>query len=1198
MKNMLLICLMAIFSLLLESVNAQQSGQHPTLVRTAVYSDAIPSLLDLPIIPPQTSQNQPSEGEVENEMNLHELRGLHANHTDLQLDPVLQEPVKDNTAVAPLAPIQNFDGIYNTWNVYPPDTQGDVGPNHYVQVVNLGFQIWNKSGVSLYGPANLSTIWTGIPAPWNGTNNGDPIVLYDQAANRWMIAQFSLPNSTQYAMLIAVSQTSDPTGAWYRYVYQFGNKMPDYPHFGVWPDGYYMAVNQFISGSSWGGVGACAFDRAKMLAGDPGAAMIYFDLGASSDPGSMLPSDWDGAITPLSNEPNYFTYFNDWSSPTEDYLKIWQFHADWTTPSNSTFTQAYSLVTAPFNSTVCASGNCVPQLGTTVKLETLTDRLMYRLQYRNFGGYQAMVTNHTVNADGAGKAGIRWYELRNTGSGWSIYQQGTYAPDASNRWMGSIAMNASGDIALGYSVSSASMYPAIRYTGRLNSDPLGTMGIAEQSIIAGSGYQSGSAARWGDYSMMSVDPADDLTFWYTTEYYQTSSSVNWRTRIASMQLAPPNIAPIPQFNAGTVKPCINTPVILYDQSAGLPTSWSWSVTPSGYTFVDGTTSTSQNPHISFTAYGNYTVTLTATNSFGTNSVTKTNFISVNVANPDFVASNTSVVVDNPVTFTDASTCAVTSWLWDFGVDAIPPTANTQGPHTVTYNSTGPKTITLTLNGTIIQTKTNYINVTPVTYCTPAYTNGTGAGDYITLVKLGSINNATGASANPFYTYYSDQWTDLEKGSTYVLTVSPGTYATGNNISAWIDFNRNGSFETTEKLGNVTVPPTPATGALSFTVPLTAVSGPVRMRVREVWNNTTFDACSSYGYGETEDYNVNLISPLPYCQPSYITGTVEGDYISLVQMGSINNATGASASPFYSYFSDQITDLAQGSTYSLTVSAGTYSSGNNISAWIDYDRNGVFDASEKLGNVTLPAAPTTGVITFTVPGFVGSGMARMRVREVYGYTDFDACSGYYYGETEDYNVNLVSTNKNLNLTVLLQGLYNGSTMNKAQNASGDQFPGMIADQITLELHNSAAPYSLAAGPYTVGVNTSGIANITIPAAMSSSYYIVVKNRNSLETWSANPVSFSGSMASYNFSSGTGQAYGNNLVRVGSKTLLYGGDVNQDGIVDSGDMIPVENLSTSFSMGYLPEDANGDGLIDSGDMIIIDNNSSNFVSKITP
>ncbi|MCX6287830.1 MAG: BACON domain-containing carbohydrate-binding protein [Bacteroidetes bacterium] len=249
----------------------------------------------------------------------------------------------------------------------------------------------------------------------------------------------------------------------------------------------------------------------------------------------MLPSDWDGATPPLANEPNYFTFI------TGSSLKIWSFVVDWTTPTNSTIGETSSLTPATFSSYFCSAsrGRCIPQPGTTYKLETLSDRLMYRLQYRNFGSYQTMVTCHSVNVDGAGHAGCRWYELRNTGSGWSIYQQGSYAPDSPHRWMPSVAMNGQGDIALGYSVSDAtSTYPSIRYTGRRASDPLNTMTVAEQTLIAGTGSQTYSGAgRWGDYSCMSVDPSDDLTFWYTNEYVQTTGDWSWQTRIGSFKFS-------------------------------------------------------------------------------------------------------------------------------------------------------------------------------------------------------------------------------------------------------------------------------------------------------------------------------------------------------------------------------------------------------------------------------------------------------------------------------------------------------------------------------------------------------------------------------------------------------------------------------------------------------------------------------------
>jgi hypothetical protein len=265
---------------------------------------------------------------------------------------------------------------------------------------------------------------------------------------------------------------------------------------------------------------------------------VYFDL-FNVDPnlGGMLPSDLDGQAPPAGT-PDYFMEADgDGFGFPQDQLQIWAFHVDWSTPSASTFTQAAVLPTAAFDSDMCAgSRNCIPQQGTTRRLDAISDRLMYRLQYRNFGSHQTMVANHTVDVNGADRAGIRWYELRNTGSAWSIYQQGTFSPDATHRWMGSAAMDGAGNIGLGYSASSSAMYPAIRYTGRMAGDPLGTLPQGEGTIINGTGAQTHSASRWGDYSMLAVDPVDDCTFWYINEYVQTTGSSPRRTRIGSFQL--------------------------------------------------------------------------------------------------------------------------------------------------------------------------------------------------------------------------------------------------------------------------------------------------------------------------------------------------------------------------------------------------------------------------------------------------------------------------------------------------------------------------------------------------------------------------------------------------------------------------------------------------------------------------------------
>lgn len=510
---------------------AQAAKLQQPVVGQSLKQDLSPPLRDIPVIRPPV----PPVEEAAREIPLHRIPRPVGPKVPVK-DPLLQyQPV----APAMPAPVQNFAGVKNADNLpdsaLPPDTNGDVGPNHYVQMVNLSFAIWDKSGTLLYGPAANNTLWNGFGGPCETSNDGDPIVLYDQQADRWLMSQFALPNypSGPFYQCIAISQTGDPTAAWYRHAFLVhATKMNDYPKFGVWPDGYYMSVNQFDPG--WAGAGVFVFHRANMLAGSP-ATFQYFDLAADSlNWGGLLPSDWDGSITPPAGAPNYFVSMDDdaWGySP--DSLHIWEFHVDWVTPANSTLTGPTQLATAAFDSNLCGYSNCIPQQGTARKLDPLSDRLMHRLQYRKFGSYEAMVTNHTADVDGTNHAGIRWYELRNTGSGWSINQQGTYAPDAAHRWMGSIAMDSAGNMALGYSVSSDATYPSIRYTGRLAGDPLGTLPQGEATLIAGSGSQTSLSGRWGDYSMMAVDPTDDCTFWYTTEYYTSTSVSNWKTRIGS-----------------------------------------------------------------------------------------------------------------------------------------------------------------------------------------------------------------------------------------------------------------------------------------------------------------------------------------------------------------------------------------------------------------------------------------------------------------------------------------------------------------------------------------------------------------------------------------------------------------------------------------------------------------------------------------
>ena len=329
------------------------------------------------------------------------------NETFTGPDPVLQNYQTASRTAAAID--KNFDGQVNTSGVAPPDTDGDVSPLYYMQMVNLSFQIFDRNGNSLYGPYVNSTIWSGFEGPWTTTNDGDPIVLYDQTADRWLASQFALPNypSGPFYMLIAISTSNDPRGGWYRYAYEF-SQMPDYPKFGVWPDGYYLTTNRFAPPRlSFAGAGVYALDRQSMLNGNSTAAMISWNL--SSIYGSLLPADFDGTAPPAGS-PAYFVNLGS------GLLRVWKATVNWSSPGSSTLSSPMSLTTQSFSS----SNITINQPGTSQTLDPLSGRLMFRLQYRNFGTHESMVCNHTVNA-GSGQAGVRWYELRKTTGNWAIY---------------------------------------------------------------------------------------------------------------------------------------------------------------------------------------------------------------------------------------------------------------------------------------------------------------------------------------------------------------------------------------------------------------------------------------------------------------------------------------------------------------------------------------------------------------------------------------------------------------------------------------------------------------------------------------------------------------------------------------------------------------------------------------------------------
>jgi hypothetical protein len=415
-------------------------------------------------------------------------------------DPVVQKSapvIQDLMDAAMPTTEMNINGMQFpgvACNCAPPDTNGEVGATQYVQSVNEGFQVFDKiTGASLLGPSGISTVWSGFGGVCEFNGSGDPVVLYDQLADRWIISQFagvSIPTDE----CVAVSATSDATGSYHRYDFHLGSNFFDYPKLGVWPDGYYMSMNVFnSSATSYLGPQAFVFDRAKMLNGQP-ATFITPGITGGPLEEPFMPADLDGSTLPPAGAPAAFIQW-----PGGGQYRIFHFHADFATPANSTFTLFASPPAAGFTQLCPFTRSCVPQANTTSRLDGLADRLMFRLAYRNFGTHESIVGNYTVSS--ASVAGIRWFELRNVSAGpVTVAQESTYQPDATWRWMGSAAMDRDGNIAIGYSASSATIFPQLRYAGRLATDPLNVLAQGEQVLFAGTGSQTGTGSRWGDYS--------------------------------------------------------------------------------------------------------------------------------------------------------------------------------------------------------------------------------------------------------------------------------------------------------------------------------------------------------------------------------------------------------------------------------------------------------------------------------------------------------------------------------------------------------------------------------------------------------------------------------------------------------------------------------------------------------------------------
>ena len=460
------------------------------------------------------------------------------------------------------SPLVSFEGLSNQNNfeifgfrVNPPDSNGQVGPNHFVEMINLVFGVFDKQGNLLSGPTAIGDLWTGFAIPDCTDPSGDPVVLYDHLTDHWLLSQFTTRGPIFYNC-VAISQTGDPTGAYFRYAFSAGEFFPDYPKYGNWPHTYLLTSRDFGPNDEYG-ISVYGLERDKMVIGDPNARSVKFFLDSAQIPlyligDGLLPADLDGSALPTSGVPAPIVGTMDdgafYGAPF-DALNIWDLSVQWKAKPVASIVLAAQLPVAAFDSIFpCSPGSrdCLPQPGISnpdqyLDILSYRQRPTFRLAFRKFGTTYSMVTNQSVEAAPA-TAGVRWYEIHRDANGYSLYQQGTFAPDDGvHRWMGSIAQDHRGNAAVGYSVVNATdVFPGIRYTGRLKNDPLGQMTLGEGTIIDGSGVQTTTNSRWGDYTSMAVDPTDDCTFWYTNEYYtlagQLSSRAGWQTRIASFQL--------------------------------------------------------------------------------------------------------------------------------------------------------------------------------------------------------------------------------------------------------------------------------------------------------------------------------------------------------------------------------------------------------------------------------------------------------------------------------------------------------------------------------------------------------------------------------------------------------------------------------------------------------------------------------------
>lgn len=772
-----------------------------------------------------------------------------------------------------LSTIQAWKGISEiSQGVMPPDPSGAVGKSHYVQMVNTAMQVFDKTGNSLWGPTALGSVFPG------SSDDGDPIVLYDKFADRWFISQFQIENNK---ILIAISQTPDPLGAWYYYTFSF-DEFPDYPKFSIWGNGYYMTLNTITQN-------AVCFERDKMLIGDGSAKMIALTFPDVEDNGffSALPAHADGNTLP--NKPINFFYFQDdgWAAGV-DRIKIWEMNVDWTETSNSGILLKQEIPVTAFNSEFDANWEDLSQPNTNQKIDAIPGAFMYMAQYQTFKSHNSIVLNHTVDVDlTVGKnAGIRWYELREENDSWSLHQEGTYSPDDQSRWLGSAAMDRQGNIGLAYSITSETTFPSLKFTGRKSDDILGEMTINESGAFTGDASQT-SSTRFGDYAQMTLDPSDGLTFWYTGEYV---SSSGWETGVFSFkigseydhdisvqELTSPLSGDL--TSAEVIKVLIknngnntasNFP-ISYQVQAGLITE-----TFSGSILSGDTAYFTFNEIVDLSVAGFHDVLVTSSLFIDEDRLNDTLKTKVYSSYSNDVGVS---LITSPISKIGLGLEDVIINVKNYGensVSEIPLKYSVNGNEVAdTLKATilagnhvsfkFLKKLNLSIVGTYVLSvysdyngDLNTLNDTSKTTlknlsCNPM--SDCDFGDQILNVTMNGLSNYSECSTNGYG--------DFTHLSTYFKPEQPHTISISINesdhqLSAWIDFNDNLIFEESEFIIRDSI--ISYEESFIVTIPENTPVGSHILRFRTHWLESSADPCIEFDYGETEDYIAEIALP--------------------------------------------------------------------------------------------------------------------------------------------------------------------------------------------------------------------------------------------------------------------------------------------------------------------------------------------------